>query len=293
LDVVVVFNGLGNQMSQYAFYLKKKAINSNTEFITFCNDHNGIELDKVFKIDCRNTVKRNLLYLIFRILLTEKFKLITGPIKSLLTLFGCRIIKENFKYNFNSEFLNSPKGLNFYFGGWHSELYFSSEYDQIFKKFNFDKPHLNSKNIAFLNLIKSTNSISFHIRRGDFLNSSNINLFGSICTLEYYNKAKIEIEKKISRPHYFIFSNDMDWVKSNLIFENVTYVEGNEGQNSYLDIYLMANCKNHIIANSSFSWWGAWLNSDINKIVICPSKFSNNDINSDVYPNNWLKIKSN
>jgi hypothetical protein len=293
MDVIVIFNGLGNQMSQYSFYLKKKAINPNTDYIIFCKDHNGFELEKVFKIGFIYNLKRSIFYLIFRILLTEKIKLIFSPLKEILIFFGCRIIKENFKYNFNSEFLNSPKGLNFYFGGWHSELYFSSEYDQIIKKFNFDKPQLNAKNISFLNLIQITNSISFHIRRGDFLNSSNINLFGSICTLEYFKKAKIEIEKKISRPHYFIFSNDMDWVKSNLTFENVTYVEGNEGQNSYLDMYLMSNCKNHIIANSSFSWWGAWLNSDNNKIVICPSKFSNNDINSDVYPNNWLKIKSN
>ena len=83
----------------------------------------------------------------------------------------------------------------------------------------------------------------------------------------------------------------MDWVKSNLEFSTVTYVEGNIGQNSWIDLFLMTKCKNNIIANSSFSWWGAWLNSNNDKIVLCPNKFSNNDINSDVYPINWLKIK--
>ena len=84
----------------------------------------------------------------------------------------------------------------------------------------------------------------------------------------------------------------MNWVKSNIKFENVTYVEGNQGANSYLDLYLMSKCKHNIIANSSFSWWGAWLNSNTNKIVICPNKFSNNDINSEVYPYSWIKIEN-
>ena len=77
MDVIIIFNGLGNQMSQYAFYLKKKSLKSNTELITFCNDHNGLELEKIFRIDCRNTIKRNLLYFIFRLLLTENLKLVT------------------------------------------------------------------------------------------------------------------------------------------------------------------------------------------------------------------------
>ncbi len=278
-------------MSQYAFYLKKKAINSNTEFITFCNDHNGLELDKVFNIDCKNTIHKKLLYLIFRILLTEKLKAIIMPVKFILRLFGCNIIRENFNYNYNSNFLKSSKGLNFYYGGWHSDLYFQSEKKQIIKKYNFVDAHLNTTNTKILDLINKTNSISFHIRRGDFMNNSNINLFGNICNAEYYKKAKAEIEQKIKDPHYFIFSNDMDWVKSNLEFSTVTYVEGNIGQNSWIDLFLMTKCKNNIIANSSFSWWGAWLNSNNDKIVVCPNKFSNNDINSDVYPINWLKIK--
>jgi hypothetical protein len=250
LDVIIIFNGLGNQMSQYAFYLIKKALNPSTEFITFCNDHNGLELDKVFEIDCKHSVKRKLLYFIFRLLLTEKLKPITLPIKFILKLLGCKIIRENFNYNFNLIFLQSSKGLNFYFGGWHSDLYFSTESQEIIKNFSFV----------------------------------------NICTKDYYINAKSEIEKNIIDPHYFIFSNDMDWVKENLEFSTVTYVEDNVGQNSWLDLYLMSKCKNNIIANSSFSWWSAWLNKNKDKIVICPSKFSNNDINSDVYPKSWHKI---
>ncbi len=277
-------------MSQYSFYLKKKAIRENSEFIIFCNDHNGLELDKIFGIDCKHGFKKKVLYLIFRILLTEKLPFLLYPFKLFLRLAGFKIIRENFKYNYNSSFLASESGINFYVGGWHSELYFASETNRIFRNFNFGKPILNESNIEILKLITDTNSVSLHVRRGDFLDSNNLNLFGRICSLDYYNKSIKQIEKHISSPHFFVFSNDMEWVKSNIFLENVTYVEGNYGTNSWLDLYLMSCCKNNIIANSSFSWWGAWLNKNPNKFVICPSKFSNLDINSDVYPVNWIKI---
>lgn len=277
-------------MSQYAFYLKKKSINPNTVFITFCNDHNGLELDKIFNIDCRNTFKKKILYFIFRLLLTEKLSLITHPLKLILKFLGCKIIKENFNYNFNPSFLKSRTGINFYFGGWHSDSYFISEADKIKTEFSFNSIPSNAVNEYYLGLINKTDSVSLHIRRGDFLIGNNINLFGNICSIEYYNKAILDSQKLIDNPHYFIFSNDMEWVKSNIVLENVTYVEGNKGANSWIDLYLMTRCKNNIIANSSYSWWGAWLNSNTMKIVICPSKFSNNDINSDVYPVDWIKI---
>lgn len=292
MDIVVIFNGLGNQMSQYAFYLKKKAISSNTDFITFCNDHNGLELNRVFNINCSNSLKKKILYFIFRILLTRRLLFLTYPVKVLLNMFGCKIIKENFKYNFNNEFLKPKRGLNFYYGGWHSELYFNTQQNEIINAFNFGTPILNESNNKILSLINMTNSVSFHIRRGDYMNDSNMNLFGNICNIDYYINARNKIEKILNDPHYFVFSNDMNWVKANLRLKNVTYVEGNIGENSWLDLYLMTRCKNHIIANSSFSWWGAWLNEDLNKIVISPDKFSNHDINSDVYPANWIKIST-
>lgn len=290
MDVVIIFNGLGNQMSQYAFYLKKKSINTNTEFITFCNDHNGLELNKVFNIDCGNTFKRKILYFIFRLLLTKKVSLITDPLKLFLGVLGCKIINENFNYNFNPSFLKSGSGLNFYYGGWHSDKYFISESSLINEVYDFHSPFLNSKNTNILDDILNSNSISFHIRRGDFMSDNNINLFGSICNNDYYNMAIDKVENYIDNPHYFIFSNDMEWVKANIKLKMVTYVECNSGNNSWIDLYLMSNCKHNIIANSSFSWWGGWLNKFENKIVICPSKFSSNDINSDVFPSNWIKI---
>jgi len=278
-------------MSQYAFYLKKKSINSNTEFITFCNDHNGLELDKIFNINCKKTLKRRLLYYIFRLLLTDKLIFIISPIKFILNSLGVKIIKENFNYSFNQEYLKPKSGINYYFGGWHSEKYFISESTKIKNNFLFNSKMFDEAISIILSDIKLKNSVSIHIRRGDFLNKNNINLFGNICDLNYFNNTIKEIESNVDNPHYYIFSNDMQWVKQNLFLKNVTYIEGNNKYRSWMDMLLMSKCKHNIISNSSFSWWGAWLNQNPNKIVICPNKFSTKDINTDVYPDSWLKIQ--
>jgi hypothetical protein len=275
--------------------LKKKSLRSNTAFITFCSDHNGLELENLFKINCKHNFKKKVLYVIFRLLLSESLtnypRIVAYPIKLILNFLGFNIIRDSIDYNYNPEFLKSNRGINFYYGGWHSELYYKDEVNQIRKVFSFDSfVNLNSYNFNILDLINRTNSVSVHVRRGDYMNTHIINLFGNICNLDYYKSAIIEIEKRVIKPHYFIFSNDMSWVKSNIKLENVTFVEGNEGVNSWIDLYLMSKCKNHINANSTFSWWGAWLNNNNNKIVVCPSKFSNIDVITDVYPSSWLKV---
>lgn len=289
MDVVIVFNGLGNQMSQYAFYLQKKNINKSTYFIPFCKDHNGLELDRVFGINCKETFVQKLLYILFRILLTDKIKIVSSPVKRLLTLLNCKIVKENFNYNFNKEFMIPSKGITFYYGGWHSENYFIDGKDVILKELEFTFPN-DLENRNYINNIKATNSIAIHIRRGDFLNADNINLFGDVCTKSYFEKAIALIESRVTNPYFFVFSNDLAWVKENLVINNVAYVSCNSGKNSWKDMCLMSLCKHNIIANSTFSWWSAWLNENASKIVVSPSRFLKNDKHTDVYPESWIKI---
>ena len=285
----MIFNGLGNQMSQYAFYLQKKKINESTYFLNFGRDHNGYELDNVFDIHQKNTLKEKFLYIIFRILLTDKkaFYLL----KKMLTIFGCKIINENFDYNFKPEFLKPSKGIKFYYGGWHNEENFLNIKWLLYDTFKFKK-YGDLENQKIIEKIKETNSISIHIRRGDFLDTNNINLFGNICSIAYYKEAISIIEKKIDNSYYFVFSNDMEWVQENFNLKNVTYVNGNFGKKSWKDMYLMSLCKNNIIANSTFSWWGAWLNKNPNKIIISPDRFIRSKISSDIYPNEWIKIST-
>lgn len=289
MDSVLLINGLGNQMSQYAFYLQKKEINKSTALITFCNEHNGFELNGVFNLNIRTSFKEKVLYVIFRLLITEKYKLIFIPIKNILALLGCKIIRENYDYSFKKEFLEKGSGINYYFGGWHSEKYFENITEKLFKSFQFNLPN-DELNKRYIKSIKQNNSISIHIRRGDFLNKDNINLFGGVCTQLYYQKAIDMIETKFEDAHFFAFSNDMEWVKNNLKFRQATFINNNTGNNSWKDMYLMSICKHNIIANSTFSWWGAWLNKNENKTVICPHRFLNSDISTDVYPDEWTKL---
>jgi hypothetical protein len=289
MDVVIVFNGLGNQMSQYSFYLQKKSVNKSTYFIPFCRDHNGFELDKVFRINSKEVLIQKALYILFRILLTDKVKIISSPVKRILNLLDCKIVRENFDYNYKENFMIPSKGITFYYGGWHAENYFLESKETILKEFNFTEPY-DKENLSIITKIKDTNSVSIHVRRGDFLNADNINLFGDVCTKSYFEKAIALIESRVTNPYFFVFSNDLEWVKENLIINNVTYVACNSGKDSWKDMCLMSFCKHNIIANSTFSWWGGWLNKNRDKIVVSPSRFLKNDTFTDIYPDSWTKI---
>lgn len=289
MDVVIIFNGLGNQMSQYAFYHQKKQIDKATYFVPFCNDHNGLELDTVFNVNTKETFIQKSLYILFRILLTDRIKMVSIPLKRLLKLLNCKIVRESFNYNYNPDFLQPSKGITFYYGGWHTEKYFAAEREKIKSVFDFKKP-LGNCNDEYIDQIASTNSVSLHVRRGDFMNEANIGLFGGVATKAYFEEAIKLIATKVNNPHFFVFSNDMDWVKENLSMDTVTHVTCNSGKDSWKDMKLMSLCKHNIIPNSTFSWWGAWLNNNKDKIVISPFRFLNNDNYTDVYPDSWTKI---
>jgi hypothetical protein len=224
--------------------------------------------------------------------MTRRLKIITNPLKYLLKLGGVKVIEENFNYDFNPQYLKPSKGITFYIGGWHNEKYFVNIKNDVLKSFSFSK-EIDALSLALAKEMSENESVAIHVRRGDYLNEENINIFGRVCTKSYFEKAINIMNDQIDLPHYYIFSNDIAWVKENLNLERVTYITHNSGKNSWRDIFLMANCKHNIIANSSFSWWGAWLNkNEINKVV-SPAKFLNSDKTSDIYPNRWIKIYDN
>jgi hypothetical protein len=287
MDVVVIFNGLGNQMSQYALFLQKKKLDQSTQLISFCADHNGFELDSVFNISWKRNIKERLLYVTYRILLTEKR--IIKPIQFLFSKFQFKIVNENYDYSFKREYLSPSKGITFYVGGWHSDLYFSEARTEVKRAFQF-KQLDDEQNRALLSKILNGQSVALHVRRGDYMNEENLKLFGRVCTDAYFQKAIATMIEKVPDAHFYVFSNDLKWVKENLRIERVTYVDHNSGKDSWKDMYLMSKCKHNVISNSTFSWWGAWLNDNPEKIIISPTKFLNDDLSTDVYPQEWLKI---
>ncbi|MFH0972649.1 MAG: alpha-1,2-fucosyltransferase, partial [Patescibacteria group bacterium] len=174
-------------------------------------------------------------------------------------------------------------------GYWQTEKYFKDIEDIIRSEFTL-KTEYSNLNPELIAKISSCNSVSMHIRRGDYITNQNTNEFHGICFLDYYKKAINLIAEKFPNPTIFIFSDDLKWCKENIkIKYPIVFVKGNK---NYEDLIMMSKCSHNIIANSSFSWWGAWLNNNPNKIVIAPQKWLNNpNINySDIIPSTWIKI---
>lgn len=175
-------------------------------------------------------------------------------------------------------------------GQWHSESYFENyaynlRHELVLKRTMSE----NSKHL--LGQILGTNSISIHIRGGDYVRG-NKSGFHKICSKEYYRKAVELINQSVSTPHFFIFTDDLPWAQGQFEFPAPYTIIGNPKNPDDEELILMSACKHNIIANSTFSWWAAWLNSNKNKKVIAPEKWFNDDkLNTkELTPPSWIRI---
>ena len=193
------------------------------------------------------------------------------------------------KLSFNEDIENFIRSNeNIYLEGyWQSEKYFERIKDVIKNEFVFEK-FSEEKNIFASNKIYATNSVAIHVRRGDYVKNP---LYSDICTLDYYKRAIKYITQHIDNPFFYIFSDDIHWCIENFNDLNqIEFIDWNNGKQSYRDMQLMSLCKHNIIANSTFSWWGAWLNKNPSKIVIAPKKILNSSNDAiDLITNSWIK----
>lgn len=201
------------------------------------------------------------------------------------------------RYVFEMENLESaPKGNSLILFDYFANCHLFEQYrEDLFHAFTFaQKP--NEANAILLKEIASTNAVAVHIRRGDYLNNANANVFYHP-TVEWYQQTIAYINENVKAPHYYFFSDDIAWVKEQFAdVQNATFVDINHGKDAYNDMRLMSACKHNIIANSTFSWWGAWLNSNPQKIVIAPARYYMNDEGNKKYlsrmiPNEWIKME--
>ncbi len=170
-------------------------------------------------------------------------------------------------------------------GFWQKEKYFENIQEILLKELTLKDP-LPSETSALVEQIKHTNSVSIHIRRGDYTLPKYAKIFYQ-CTPEYFYSAINTIKEKVANPHFFIFSNDIEWTKTLDFPKETTYITPGHPHD---DLILMSMCKHNIIANSSFSWWGAWLNQNPEKIVIAPKHWFTEDSPEDSVPKDWIQI---
>ncbi len=284
MNIIWIDGGLGNQMFQYALALKMQSLGTKVKLdVTKYAEHyahNGFELERIFGMDCPLATEAEVRCLGYR-----KANHLTEFIKK--TPFRKKTIYNNESYIYDSKVLT----LDGYYieGYWQSEQYFVDIKEKIKEAYQFPE-FSTTEQKAYAEAIKGCCSIGVHVRRGDYLNYPYLQ---NICTISYYHKAMAYFREKYpKKAQFYIFTNECAWAKENLHGADCYFVEGNTKTESFRDMQLMSLCKHNIVANSSFSWWGAWLNKNPGQEVIAPARWVNHIPKEqvDIIPEHWIKI---
>lgn len=288
MNLVRISGGLGSQMFRYAFYLAQKAKNPDCAIeISYYLYHKDerYELNDVFPV--------------LPVILSTEEVLECADVSQTFwarlrrALFGAKKNLAATPYIEKSKDFDPDvfdRHLTYFCGAWQSWKYFDAVVDEVRKAFKFKRP-LSSMNAAVADAMAQCESVSIHIRRGDRLEKKAWNEMGSICSLDYYNWAIANVRQQLGdEVHFFVFSDDIAWARENLKIEDVTYIDWNKGGDSAVDMQLMSLCKHNIIANSSFSWWAAYLNANPDKIVIAPARWYRSVPTPDILPPYWIQI---
>lgn len=287
--IVKIIGGLGNQMFQYAYarMLKYKGYDVAIDISGFesYKVHHGYRLD-YYAIDLKVATKAD-----YNKIGIQKLTPFFEKIKRKLNIPSNKYLIED-SLLFNPLFLE-PIDNQLIEGYFQSENYFLEIKELLLAQFRLTEK-LSSYSLNVLGeMHKSSVTASLHVRRGDYLSTTNIQYHGC-CSLEYYHCAMRALQENYGKVRYFVFSDDIVWVKEHLEIENAFYVEHPSEHLEHEDIYLMSQCHHHIIANSSFSWWGAWLNQRQDKVVIAPKKWFEDILKQsqshDIIPQNWIKL---
>ncbi|WP_286524837.1 MULTISPECIES: alpha-1,2-fucosyltransferase [Muribaculaceae] len=288
MKIINILGGLGNQMFQYAFAISLKAefpdetIKLNTKCYKGYPLHNGFELDNIFKVDIPIAT------------LNDLVKYSWPWIHYRLWQIGRRILPNRESMAWDTDFpidfnYDTIKKKSYFDGYWQSPRFFEKHRNAVIKAMRF--PNIvENDNLKVLNFINLNSTAFIHVRRGDYLNHP---AFKGICDLNYYENGISILRGKYGFTRFLIFSNDITWCKKNLIKYldecDVLFVDWNSGSNCYRDMQLMSMCNGALIANSSFSWWGAWLSNA--HVVLCPTKWSNKPGHRiDIFPKDWINI---
>lgn len=281
--IVKLGGGLGNQLFQYA-----------------CGRRLALKNNDILKLDIEAYSERNpRLYGLGHFNIKEnlaspveikKLRLPYGFISRCLRSFRVRILRK-FNVGFDPKILEL-KGDVYLEGFWKNEKYFLDINETIREEFTLMRAFSPAAQDASNMIIGEISSVSIHIRRGDYVSNSGTAKYHGVCSQEYYRDALTYLSKRTKISRLFIFSDDIEWVKKNMSFDFPFTFVSNESIPDYEELLLMSYCKHNIIANSTFSWWGAWLNMNSNKIIIAPKRWlakTGNDYYEEL-PNKWIKM---
>jgi hypothetical protein len=291
MDIHIICHGLGNQLSQYAFFLNRGALGQHAHAYYAFAEHNGYELGRIF--DLKEGLPWHLRFASFAFRLSRSKRYAARVASFLLSMLRIRIVVESETYGFDPALLKPWFGVRILFGGWHDSRYFKDAEQLVRSTYTF--PDLEGGNAEIIRDIDASDSVSLHVRRGDYLKGKSAEMFGNIATLSYYRNAIARVvadgEQAGKVPRFFVFSDDINWCRDNLDIPNAVFVSGNSGRDSWKDMALMARCRTNIIANSTFSWWAAWLNQHPDKQVLCPARFANTEVPGEsIYPPQWRRV---
>ena len=222
----------------------------------------------------------------------EDLSRVTGQ-RGILTRLGLarlRLVRER-GFGFDKTVLRAPDRA-LLTGYWQSEKYFKSIREVLLGDFTLVTPPCRHV-AALFGQVRNPSAVAVHVRRGDYVRNSKTNEFHGLCPIEYYVDAAKRIADQVANPLFFVFSDDPGWVRDNLKLDWPMIQVAHEPHcTPHQDIWLMSQCSHHIIANSSFSWWGAWLCRNEDKIVIAPRRwFGDPKINTvDLIPQGWTRI---
>lgn len=287
-----ILGGLGNQMFQYAAgralsVAAQQPLQLDLRGFEKYALHQGFEIERVFAApvkvagaaDVRDMLGWRAGETTRKVLKRTRSPLLHGP---------CLAIEPHFNYWPGLKAGGAPRYL---MGYWQSEKYFKDFEQTVRADFSFKTP-LTGQNLETAARMQEGMSVSLHVRRGDYITHAQTAKVLNVCSPAYYRKALTHIAERVSEPRFFVFSDDPQWARDNLdIPFSAHYIDINHGMQSYIDMQLMSLCRHHIIANSSFSWWGAWLNPNPDKIVIAPREWFRNGLdNSDLIPPQWIRL---
>lgn len=273
MKILVFTGGLGNQIFEYAFYCFLKQKFPKTKFYgnyrSKTKEHFGLELTKWFVVS----------------LPPERWWVL--PVCALFYFYKKINPKSKYLDLNQSEYKNKEAIILFPFK--FSKAYIPKHKGWI--EWDIKEEDLTDANKTVLKQIRNSNSCFIHIRRGDYLSPQYKSLFSNCCTIEYYSEAIRRIYLKCPETRFFCFSDDITWAQTNIkLKKNTIFVTWNTGVNSPIDMYLMSQCKNGIIANSTFSYWGALLGTKKNYIIYPRKWWNSKQGNPNIFFENWLPL---